>query len=497
MHGPNRLLFLGLLVQPIASQQIYDVWQTTWDRSNLFSSIGPSSPINFVKPGATGSADIVVSDSTKYQTIVGFGGTLTDSSSLTLNNLKTKNSDHYWDILQKMFSPEDGADAAGLSYLRIPIGASDFSAKCDLDDVNGDTSFQSFSVNNAPSYLFSVISYILSINSILKVHIVPWSPPGWMKDSGTMTGGSLKSNLISAWLLNTGSHTFFQNEPQNSNPTYPSSTLTPATEGRLARDCGPFSYKLNMLICRFDHNWNSAAGYPVQLMQADGAAFDGDSFHSAFPPKNIYFTECSGKLGWWGPLRTEHQCSGLMFNIALDGNGQPMLPGTNSCGGECRELVTVNSDGSYSYNQEFYSLAQASKAIIPQDDGGPWGQRIEVSVGGSLNWALRVGAYATGRASSSDWTRYSLVVMNCTLLKLSPQPLLHCGSPGNDNASAGWNPIPVTTTIEFQGMQATYIFPVGKVILYCHLTRGFTSFGVTTLWWFASVSGSNANAAVN
>jgi hypothetical protein len=120
-----------------------------------------------------------------------------------------------------------------------------------------------------------------------------------------------------------------------------------------------------------------------------------------------------------------------MFNIALDGNGNPMLPGTNSCGSGCRPLVTVNSDGSYSYNQEckylavfccttvstapypVYSLTHASKAIIPKDDGGPWGQRIKVSVAGSLNWALRVGAYATGRASSSDWTRYSLVVMNC------------------------------------------------------------------------------------
>lgn len=58
-------------------------------------------------------------------------------------------------------------------------------------------------------------------------------------------------------------------------------------------------------------------------------------------------------------------------------------------------------------------MAQASKAIIPKDAGGPYGQRIGVSVGGSLNWALRVGAYVTHRVSSTDWLRYSLVVMNC------------------------------------------------------------------------------------
>jgi hypothetical protein len=60
-----------------------------------------------------------------------------------------------------------------------------------------------------------------------------------------------------------------------------------------------------------------------------------------------------------------------------------------------------------------YSMAQASKAVLPRDVGGPWGKRIGVTVGGELNWALRVGAYVTGRVSSTDWLRYSLVVLNC------------------------------------------------------------------------------------
>jgi hypothetical protein len=104
--------------------------------------------------------------------------------------------------------------------------------------------------------------------------------------------------------------------------------------------------------------------------------------------------------------------SGLMWNLALDGNGQPMLSGSNSCGGGCRGVVQINSDGSWSVNQEFYSMAQASKAILPRDVGGPWGQRIGVGVGGSLSWALVVGAYKTARVSSSDWNRYSIVVLN-------------------------------------------------------------------------------------
>lgn len=59
-----------------------------------------------------------------------------------------------------------------------------------------------------------------------------------------------------------------------------------------------------------------------------------------------------------------------------------------------------------------YAMAQSAKAIVPKDVNGPFGQRIGVSVGGSLSWALRVGAYVTHRVSSSDWLRYSIVVLN-------------------------------------------------------------------------------------
>ena len=99
----------------------------------------------------------------------------------------------------------DGANSAGFSYLRIPLGASDFSANGEqtsprrlvclstlgwqtadthtrrhavysFDDVSGDNALNSFNINNAPSYLFSVLNDIRSINSLLRIHILPWSP---------------------------------------------------------------------------------------------------------------------------------------------------------------------------------------------------------------------------------------------------------------------------------------------------------------------------------
>ncbi|KAH7882702.1 glycoside hydrolase family 30 protein [Phlebopus sp. FC_14] len=495
MAVPTYYLAFLCFLQVVASQQIWDIWQTTWDRQKLLTYFQPNpDPINFVTPGAIGSADIVIDDSSVYQTIYGFGAALTDSSAQLLNNLKTQNSASYWQLLDYLFNVTDGANSAGFSYIRVPLGASDFSATTySYDDVSGDASLSHFNIGAAPSYVFTVLNDILSINHFLRVHVVPWSPPGWMK-SGTMDGGSLNTAYISSmanYLLKSlqgfnskGIPVYaisIQNEPENSNPTYPSCSMPVSTEAQIGlalRTLMNANGFANTKIIGYEHNWSDAANYPVQLMQQAGSAFDGVSFHcyegsvsdqskftSQYPSKEVFFTECTGTLGsdWWSDIKwymdnlfigslTYGSSSGLMWNLALDGNGNPMLPGTNSCGNGCRGVVQINSDSTWSVNQEFYAMAQASKAILPRDAGGPWGQRIGVSVGGSLNWALVVGAYVTKRVSSADWDRYSIVVLNW-----------------DDSASTTWNPQPVEATLEFRGMQATYTFPVG----------------VTTLWWYA------------
>lgn len=71
-----------------------------------------------------------------------------------------------------------------------------------------DDGLASFSVDNAPGYLFSTIKDIQSVNQGLNVHLIPWSPvstvfcpvemlqsltsvvqPSWMKTSNSMNGG--------------------------------------------------------------------------------------------------------------------------------------------------------------------------------------------------------------------------------------------------------------------------------------------------------------------
>ncbi|KAJ4481148.1 glucan endo-1,6-beta-glucosidase [Lentinula aciculospora] len=475
MHS-SCLSFLLLFSGPVVSQQIWDIWQTTWDRSGLFTSLAPSTPINFVTPGAIGSADIVVDDTSVFQNVYGFGGSLSDSC--------TQNSNNYWALLDYLFSPTDGANAAGLNYIRVPLGASDFSASVyNYDETSGDTSFNNFNINAAPSYVFSVLQDIHS--------------PGWMKGSGSMDGGSLSSDFVTFYATylfkclqgfqNEGLTPYaisIQNEPQNSDSTYPSCTMSVAVEAQIGMALRSMMNNNGfgaVKIIGFDHNWSGVSSYAIPLLQAAPNSFAGVAFHcyegtvseqaafqAAFPNKEV---ECTGTIGsdWWSDIKwyMDNMCvilegalsygasTGLMWNLALDGNGNPFLPGSDSCNAGCRGIVQINSDGTYSVNQEFYSMAQASKAIIPKDVGGPFGQRIGVTIGGELSWALIVGAYVTGRVNPTDWLRYSIVVLNW-----------------DDTNNGSWDPVAVPTTIEFRGMQASYTFPVG----------------VTTLWWFESES---------
>jgi O-glycosyl hydrolase len=490
----RRFLTVVFLATSVASQQIWDSWQTTWDRSSLFTNRSPSAPINFTAPGAIGDADIQISDSTLYQTMDGVGASLTDSSAQVLNNLKNKNSGNYWNLLNALFNVADGSQSAMINYLRLSIGASDFSQGLySFDDTSGDTSLSKFNAN-APSYFWTVLADIVSINKGIKIHILPWSPPGWMKSSGSMNGGSFNGNtqtyanylLKSLQAFNSKGYNVYaisiQNEPENSNPTYPTALIGASAEAAIGNALRPLMNSngfSGVKLVAYEHNWDHAASYPVQVMQQAGNSFDGaafhcyagnrgqqNDFHNAYPSKSVWFTECSGTNGsdWWSDIKwymdnlfigsVENWARGvLMWNIALDGNGNPKLPGTDSCGGSgCRGVVQVNSDGSYSFNQEYYSMAHLARGFMPRDAGGPIGQRIGVSLGGGQNWALRVAAFVTKRSNSADWNRYSIVVLNW-----------------HDTNNGQWSPTPVKATIEFRGQQATYTFPVG----------------ITTLWWYA------------
>ncbi|KAJ2920743.1 hypothetical protein H1R20_g16350, partial [Candolleomyces eurysporus] len=330
------LVVTCLLFESALSQNLWDVWQTTWNRTALLKSQKQVPPIIFSNQGPAAKLNVVLDDTREYQPVLGLGGTLTDSSAQLFSNMKTWNSRNYWEMLSYLFSPVEGANAAGLSYLRVPLGASDFSEKVySYDDFDGDLCLNDFDIDYAPAYVFDVLKDIQAVNSMLRVHVIPWSPPAWMKDSGTAFGGFLKSQHIPIY-----AHYLFkslqgfqkkgitpyaisvQNEPMYESNTHPSAKFTPQTEaqvGRALKDLMKGSAGLsNTKLIGFEHNWDQAGGYPSQLMQIAGDIFDGVAFHcfsgsageqdkfrAAYPDKEIYLTECSGTIGsdWWSDIK--------------------------------------------------------------------------------------------------------------------------------------------------------------------------------------------------
>ncbi|KAJ3784561.1 glycoside hydrolase family 30 protein [Lentinula aff. detonsa] len=436
---------------------------TSSDQSQLLQAITDAPSFT----SGSGAADIAIDETTVYQQMVGFGGSITDSAALAMHNLKNANADMYNKFLKNAFT----STGAALSYLRVPIGASDFSSSSySLDDISGDTSFNSFNISNAPSYLFSTLADIYAVNPNVKIHILPWSPPAWMKDGNTMNGGSLKSGMVSPYptYLLKAVQGFkaknlpveaisIQNEPQNSNPTYPSCTIDASTQATIAKslrsllDQNSFT---DVKIIGYEHNWDDTSSYTIPMVDDAPNAFEGVAFHcyggqvsqtaafsAQFPNIPMYQTECAGTPGsdWWTDVQwyvnnlwsANNTATGMMWIFASADNGQSPYPGSNSCGDGCRGMSTVTTS-SVTYNQEYYSMAHYARAFT-SDDGSTLGKRIQASGGSNLN----VVAYATG-------DKYSLVVLN---------------SGGSSKKS-----------ISFQGKQATFTFPSG----------------LTTLWWTGS-----------
>jgi glucosylceramidase len=357
--------------------------------------------------GDTGSADatITVDPTTTYQSILGFGGSITDSSSYVMTHDLAPSA--LTQALVKLFDPNQGV---GLGFLRQPMGASDFSSvgNFSYDDGSQDTPLANFNIDQDMKATVPVLKQVMAINPSLFIMATPWSPPAWMKNNDSMdgTGGAGGSSGLA-----TGAYAPFaqyfvkfvqayaeqgivvgavtpQNEPLNGGATYPGMDLNAPSElSLIAQNMGPAfkSAGLSTFIWAYDHNWD-VESYPEQVIGdptaggfTEGAAFHcygGDpsamtTFHNNFPAKSIYMTECSGG-GWQddpfantielaiGSMANWAQAIAL-WNVALDENAGP----TNNGCPDCRGIITVNSQsGDVTYNADYYALGHFSKFVL-------------------------------------------------------------------------------------------------------------------------------------
>jgi glucosylceramidase len=379
------------------------VYQTNADQSLLLAQ-QPS--VSFGSP-ATGSTTITINPSVQYQQMDGFGASLTDSSSYLISNKLTAAQQNT--LLQGLFSRSNGI---GLSFLRQPMGATDFAAQGNFsyDDVPSgqtDVNLANFSIAGDLKYTIPVLKQIFAINSSINVEMLPWSPPAWMKTSGTMNGGNFKDSYFSslaAYFVKAiqayqaqGIPVYAiaaQNEPENSNSNYPTEAFSSSEETSfIGSYLGPAlkANNLNTKIFIYEHNWNDTT-YPETILgdPAAGPYVAGTSWHcyagsvsaqstvqAAYPSKGAWFTECTGSVGSvfgsdlaWnmenliiGATRNWAR-SVSEWNLVLDQNSGPQNGGCTNC----RGFVTLNdsvSPSTLTYNVEYYAYGHAAKFVLP------------------------------------------------------------------------------------------------------------------------------------
>lgn len=390
------LMFCIIMTSLISktTAQTVTPWITSGDQTKLLQQ---QSTVNFGTNSGSNPSTVTVNPSTTYQTMDGFGYTLTEGSCEVISGMAATQQNQ---LLNDLYNPTTGLNA---SVVRISIGASDLSSSSySYNETSGDVNMNNFSLNGPDlTYLIPIIKKIKLINPNIKILATPWSAPRWMKTNNSWVGGSLQTQYyaayaryfvkyfdamqaqgISIWGITP------QNEPEN--PNNEPSMLMNSTEQKnfINNQLGPQMAAAgygNIKIIAFDHNCDNTA-YPIDVLNNSGYV-DGAAFHlylgniSAMSTvrnatnKNVYFTEqytgsggsFSGDFGWhmqnvvigstnnWAKTVLE-------WNAANNSGLGPRTPGgCNTCLG----AITVNNSTSYTKNVAYYIIGQISKFVKP------------------------------------------------------------------------------------------------------------------------------------
>ncbi|MCU0402976.1 MAG: glucosylceramidase, partial [Chitinophagaceae bacterium] len=172
---------------PAPGEGTVQQWFTNTTRTQLLQQQSALLAFNTTNPGGT---QVEVDDNTSFQTMDGFGYTLTGGSAKLINAMSASARTN---LLTELFGK--GANSIGVSYLRLSIGASDLSPSAftynDLPAGQTDLTLSKFSLALDTVDLVPVLKEILIIRPDIKIMGTPWSAPAWMKDNGSLIGGSL------------------------------------------------------------------------------------------------------------------------------------------------------------------------------------------------------------------------------------------------------------------------------------------------------------------
>jgi glucosylceramidase len=385
-------------------QNHFDVYLTAKDTGQRLAKTGEAALVANM-PVVEKEECIFVDPAKTFQTVLGIGGALTDASAETFYKLP---ADKQQEILKAYFDPKEGI---GYSLGRTSIHSCDFSSDSYTYVKDGDKQLDSFNIAHDLKYRIPFIKAALAkAGGNFTLYASPWSPPGWMKDTGTMLhGGKLKPEDYDSWARyyvkfiqayeKEGIPIWgltVQNEPL-AVQTWESCIYT-AEEERdfLKNHLGPELHKAGLQdkkIMVWDHNRSLMYDRGSVVLDDPAAAkyvwgvgfhwYVGDNFENvkrlkeAYPQTHLLFTEgCNSPFDrskindWqWGEIYAKSMVNDLNngadgwtdWNVLLDEKGGP-----NHVGNYCYAPVHADTKtGELIYQNAFYYIGHFSKFIRP------------------------------------------------------------------------------------------------------------------------------------
>jgi glucosylceramidase len=358
-----------------------------------FSGTNPRGPVIYVNGHA------------RDQRIKGFGGAMTDTSAWLIYAML--DSTARTRVMNALF----GTSGIHLSFLRLPMGASDFTAgrrPFSYDDMppgQSDPALANFSIDHDAAFTIPAVREALSIEPSLFVLANPWSPPGWMKRNDALSNagntGSLKPasarpladyfvRFLQAY-AGAGIHVDAvtpQNEPGQAS-LYPGMNLSESREAAFVHDdLAPALKAANLETKIYGYDWGWSAS---QIRYADTLArsrvareltgisthcYRGNpttisALHREAPQLDEIVAECSP--GIMPASTSEIAISSMrnwasalaLWNLALDRSGGPVQPPNLACT-HCTGIVTVD-EGTHTvtFTRDYFQLGQVSKFVLP------------------------------------------------------------------------------------------------------------------------------------
>lgn len=374
---------------------------TTVDRQHKLSRIES----NRFRTGTTTASKVIrVDEEVMYQTMDGFGLSITGSTAWLMKNAMTKTQTDAF--LRSVFHPTDGI---GVHLLRQPIGGSDQNAPDQPRSYceNGgepDPDLLTFSIEyDIRSGITGYIRQAMELNPDMKVMGTLWSVPEWML-GGTWTKRAVKKEYYEAyarylvrfirayeeqgipiWAITP------QNEPVFSHANFGNNMTAEQQRVFIREHLGPLFEKENIRtnILVFDHNWDHWEYVDHILADPDAAKYiAGSAWHyyggaaeeqsriaANYPDKGIYFTEASTPTYNvdWPIFMTDFQGARNYFDI-LNHNSRTYIQWTllsdrDYGPGFCifcgSDAYVDKKTGEIDYSLAFYLLGHFSKFVKP------------------------------------------------------------------------------------------------------------------------------------